>query len=99
MTHEARLTQKRLEGEILKLLRGEKAELFSDPTLCAFCKIYFDGKRWECEGCPVGKGIRNYRGHLPCEGHSTFEIENNMKSCNDLAIPGALAIYMWLEEL
>jgi hypothetical protein len=110
MTHAARLTQKRLEGEILKLLEGESARLFANGAQnCLFCKKYgsivkvsYDfHKVTDCSRCPVFIGL----GCICDEDNLLKNIHDRMVSMiwepreKDNAIPGALAIHLWLFEL
>jgi hypothetical protein len=102
MTREARQTQKRLEGEILKLLKGRGAELYQYGTMnrrkCAFCKRYQDNRRLDnCSCCPIFIG--NNRERCLSVWGGLRAIGSNMEFRPYDAIPGALAIYMWLEEL
>lgn len=91
MTREARLTQKRLEGEILKLLEGNCASLYHVD--CAFCLKYEDS----CSRCPLKLGNRD----LGCARRRGYfrGISESMIIGDPNAIPGALAIHMWLFDL
>lgn len=93
MTREARQTQKRLEGEILKPLEGKSARLKTTRGECEFCLKY--DRTPDCEECPLEK---SYPGDA-CTHKDFRNIYFNMIDVEDDAIPGALAIYMWLEEL
>ena len=90
MTKEARLTRKRMKGEILKLLEGKEAGLFQWSDDCEFCQKYRDGG---CEKCPLYLGNNN---KVCNHGGEFMRISTQMMKCTPLAIPGALAIYMWL---
>ena len=94
MTREARLTQKRLEGEILELLAGRAAFLYEAPLNCEFCQKYhvLEG----CGRCPLMLGNNG----LPCcSSYGEFSgIASLMQFGFPDAIPGALAIYLWLFE-
>ncbi len=93
MTREARLTQKYLEGEILKLLEGKDGSLRRPASNCEFCKKFDENP--DCGGCPLKR-------FYPIGGccHADFEeINRDMYLQEPDAIPGALAIYMWLYEL
>lgn len=108
MTREARQTQKRLEGEIGKMLEGHSGYLYNSPN-CAFCQKYGNivtvpilaypnlsySYTKDCGKCPLlrGLGRRCYRDRV------VRTIDDYMVNVLDDAIPGALAIYMWLEEL
>ena len=106
MTREARLTQQRLEGEILKLLEGEGIGLFHGTKECSFCQKYgvkgrgvWIGQEFyfmeDCSRCPINIHLGSR-----CNNHSVIEtIDSHMENCTTRAIPGALAIYMWLFEL
>lgn len=96
MTHEARQTQKRLEGEILKLLEGEDACLYDDPSECGFCEKYKERIGFGCGKCPL---VQDFSPSGNCFGGVFRTIDLLMHSAKPDAIPGALAIYMWLEEL
>lgn len=93
MTKEARLTQKYLRGEILKLLDGERAALKTSRFKCAFCLQY--DRTPDCEKCPLEKC---YPG-AACTHDDFQNIHIDMLHGNEDAIPGALAIYMWLYDL
>ncbi len=93
MTREARQTQKRLEGEILKLLEGEEGSLYAGPEGCAFCKKHLRG--FYCGDCPLVQGSTEEC----CYCNEFQSIDADMILVQPDAIPGALAIYMWLEEL
>ncbi len=93
MTREARLTQKRLEGEILKLVEGESASLKTSRFECAFCLKY--DRTPDCKECPLEKC---YPGDA-CLHEDFRSIHFDMMFAKNKAIPGALAIHMWLFEL
>lgn len=92
MTHAARLTQKYLEGEILKLLEGESARLYRAGCECNFCDDY---SAYGCPDCPIRIGNAGYH----CRHGKFRQIANSMLGVRPSAIPGALAIHMWLYEL
>ncbi len=110
MSKEARLTRIWLRQQILKMLMGQNAGLYRKTNKCPFCLKYGRPKPenlWaeisDCSRCPIFIGLEKES----CDTNIGLKFINewmggsvwNKKVKKDKAIPGALAIYMWLFEL
>ena len=116
MTKEARLTQRRLEGEIKGIIEGKNATPCANSVnKCAFCRKYGDIKKAEgdyflddsyyivdCGQCPIYIGLKGRcysSGPIKTIEDHMANVEWKGSEAQNKAIPGALAIYMWLYEL